>query len=139
LILDKNSQFSIDQAFTTVATHVSDTIVDTVKLGDAVNELYFECRVGSTGVTANSGSTLTVRLLASDNPDGVTTPDTLFESSALDAASGIAAGTLIALIRLPKNIAKRYMSVTYTVGTATLKTGKFNAYMVKDPQTNLSA
>jgi len=135
LILDKNLIMSDAQAETTVGTHVSNNVIDTLKLGDAVNELYFEARV-ETKCTSGGAATVQVKFITDPNEALNAGPTVLWESGAIAVAS-LVDKYEFGTVRLPKpDKLKRYLAAQIIIGTAALTAGKFDIYLTKNPQTN---
>ena len=134
MILDKNLIMSDAQAETTVATHLSNNIIDTVALGDAVNELYFKAVV-ETACTSGGSATVQVKFVtASDSAFG--SPVTLWDSGAI-ALSSLVDRYEFGSVRLPKpDKMKRYLAAQIIIGTAALTAGKFDIYLTDNLQTN---
>ena len=135
MILDKKLIMSKAQAETTVGTHVSNNVIDTLKLGDAVNELYFEAR-GGTKCTSGGAATVQVKFITDPNEALNAGPTVLWESGAIAVAS-LVDGYLFGSLRLPKpDKLERYLAAQIVIGTATLTAGTFNIYLTDNPQTN---
>ncbi len=122
------------QAETTVGTHVSNNVIDTLKLGDAVNELYFEARVGTKCTSAGSA---TVKIqFVTDSSESFGSPAVLWDSGAIAVAS-LVDKYEFGTVRLPKpDKLERYLAAQIIIGTAALTAGKFDIYLTKNPQTN---
>lgn len=90
--------------------------------------LYFVISVNTT-VTSAGAATVQVKLLTDDS-SGFGSAVTLFDSGAIAKATLVAGYTVFAQ-RLPIGC-KRYLKVTYTVGTADLTAGKFDAYLTRN-------
>lgn len=125
MILDKELVFSDAQAETTVATHESDNIIDLTKAGDAIDSLWLVVGVQTT-VTSDGNATVTFAL-QTDSAANFATADTLLTTAAL-AKTALTAGTQVIKARIPMGC-KRYLRVTYAIGTAVLTAGKFDAYL----------
>lgn len=126
MILDKELVFSDAQDETTVADHTSDNIVDLTTAGDAIDSLWLEVGV-HTAATSDGNATLTVALQTSVD-DAFTSPITLLTTAAIGKAD-LTKGAKLIQTRIPMGC-KRYLRVLYTIGTAVLTGGKFNAYLV---------
>ena len=126
MILDKELVFSDAQDETTVADHTSDNIVDLTVAGDALDSLWLEVGV-HTAATSDGSATLTVALQTSVD-EAFTSPITLLTTAAIGKAD-LTKGAKLIQTRIPMGC-KRYLRVLYTIGTAVLTGGKFNAYLV---------
>lgn len=137
MILDKSLILSDAQAETTVATHTSDNVIDTVALGDAINELYFVARV-ETKCTSDGSATVQVKLITDPNETLDDGPTVLWASDAVPVAS-LTDKYLFGAVRLPKpDKLKRYIAAQIIIGTAALTAGKFDIYLTDTLQTNIS-
>jgi len=142
LILDKNLILSDAQAPRTKAAYLSDNIIDTVEIGDAVNELYFVACV-ETACNGGSGATVEVKLVTTDSITenaGVVTlnnPVTLWSSGAIGFAT-LTDKYCLGIVRLPKpERVRRYIAAQIIIGTADLTAGAFDIYLTDNPQTNI--
>lgn len=126
MILDKELVFSDAQAETTVAVHESDNIIDLTAAGDAIDSLWLVVAVQTT-VTSDGNATVAFAL-QTDSAANFATADTLLSTAAL-AKTALTAGTQVIRTRIPMGC-KRYLRVTYNIGTAVLTAGKFDAYLV---------
>lgn len=137
MILDKSLILSDAQAETTVATHASDNVIDTVELGDAVNELYFVASV-ETACTSAGSATVQVKLITDPNEALDDGPTVLWASDAVPVAS-LVDKYVFGAIRLPQpDKLKRYIAAQIIIGTAALTAGKFDIYLTDTLQTNIN-
>ncbi len=135
MILDKNLILSDAQAVTTATTHLSENVIDTVKVGDAVNELYFVAYV-ETACTSAGAATVEVQLVT-DSDSAISSPTVLWSSGAIPKAS-LVDKYCFGIVRLPKpEKVERYIAARIIVGTAALTAGKFDIYLTDNPQTNI--
>ena len=135
MILDKNLILSDAQAVTTATTHLSQNVIDTVEIGDAVNELYFVAYV-ETACTSAGAATVEVQLVTDSN-SAISSPTVLWSSGAIPKARLIDK-YCFGIVRLPKpEKVKRYIAARIIVGTAALTAGKFDIYLTDNPQTNI--
>jgi len=135
LILDKNLILSDAQAVTSVGTHLSENVIDTVEIGDAVNELYFVAYV-ETACTSAGAATVEVQLVTDSN-SAISSPTVLWSSGAIPKARLIDK-YCFGIVRLPKpEKVERYIAARIIVGTAALTAGKFDIYLTDNPQTNI--
>lgn len=135
MILDSNLILSDAQAETTTGTYLSDNVIDTVKVGDAVNELYFVATV-ETACTSGGSATVTVNLITSDN-ENLGSPTILWSSGAI-AVANLVDKYCFGMVRLPKpEKVKRYIGAQIIIGTAALTAGAFDIYLTDNPQTNV--
>ncbi len=136
MILDSNLIMSNKQAPTTIATHDASVIIDTVELGDAIDELYFVAQVND-AVTSAGTPTVNIKLLTDDN-SAFGTADTLWELGAT-AKANLTKGKELAIMRLPKlGKVKRYLTAQIIIADAVLTAGSFSLFLAKDPQTNIN-
>jgi len=135
LILDKNLILSDAQAKTSTGTYLSDNIIDTVKVGDAVNELYFVAYV-ETACTSGGSATVEIKLVT-DSDVNIGSPTVLWSSGAIPKAS-LVDKYCFGIVRLPKaNKLERYIAAQIVIGTAALTAGAFDIYLTDNPQTNI--
>jgi hypothetical protein len=135
LILDKNLILSDAQAVTSVGTHLSENVIDTVEVGDAVNELYFVACV-ETACTSADAATVEVQLVT-DSDSAISSPTVLWSSGAIPKAS-LVDKYCFGIVRLPKpERVERYIAAQIIVGTAALTAGAFDIYLTDNPQTNI--
>ena len=80
-----------------------------------------------TTVTSDGNATVTFAL-QTDSAVNFATAETLLATAAIAKAS-LTAGTQVIRARIPMGC-KRYLRVLYTIGTAVLTAGKFDAYLV---------
>lgn len=134
MIIDSYNEFSDAQAETTVAAHDSTNTVDLNSDGDAeVIRLRFHARVETTCTSGGSATVLVKLQTSSDNSSWVD----VWASAAIPVASLVAGYkfTPPGGVLLYGGI-KRYLKVTYTIGTAVLTAGKFDAFLSHDADTN---
>jgi hypothetical protein len=91
----------------------------------------------TTAVAGNATSTLTINLIVDDDPT-MASPLVIGTTGALDAAAGIAAGTVLKISgRLPAGLGgtnTRYLALNYVIATATMTAGNITAGIVLDRQ-----
>lgn len=135
MILDKNLILSDAQAETTATTHLSENIIDTVKVGDAVNELYFVAYV-ETACTSAGAATVEIKLVT-DSDVNMGSPTVLWSSGAIAKAS-LVDKYCFGIVRLPKaDKLERYIAAQIVIGVAALTAGAFDIYLTDNPQTNI--
>ena len=143
MILDRYNEFSSAEAHTTVAAHDSDSIVDLgaatlLKFGAQARPIRFHALV-SVAVTTGTTSTIQVKLLT-DSTSAFGSAVTLYDSGAVSTASAaLAVGyrfTGDSGFFLPPSLVERFLKVTYTIGTAVLTAGAFDAFLSNDGDSN---
>jgi len=132
MIIDKQLEFSDAQALT--ATAESTNKLDTTVLGDAINELRLVIQVSTTLDSAGDAATLDVTL-QTDTVENFASPTTIATIAQIAEAT-LVAGYRICNIRLPAEVAERYLRVYYTVGTENFTSGNVDAFLTMDAQTN---
>jgi hypothetical protein len=134
MIIDRFNEFSDAQAPDTVATHASTNVVD-LKAAGAIESKphYLHVKVNTT-VTSDGNATVTF-LLQTDSAEDFGSATTLWTSAAIGKATLVAG---YEVVRLPINglPLKRYVRVAYTIGTAALTAGKFDAFLSADADSN---
>ena len=135
MILDKNLILSDAQAVTTATTHLSENVIDTVEIGDAVNELYFVAYV-ETACTSAGAATVEIKLVT-DSDVNMGSPTVLWSSGAIAKAS-LVDKYCFGIVRLPKaDKLERYIAAQIVIGVAALTAGAFDIYLTDNPQTNI--
>jgi hypothetical protein len=125
MIIDKQLELSLAQAPTTGSTD-STNVIDQGAAGNAADALWLVIRVATT-VTSAGAATVNFKLQTSADNSSYSS---LFETGAIGKAT-LTAGYIAAKVRVPVG-ALRYLKVVYTVGTADLTAGAFDAVLVKD-------
>lgn len=135
MIFDKQLMMSEAQNPTTVAAHASTNVIDLDKAGlDAGNsDIEVFVRV-ETAVTSAGDATVQFKLETSDAEAFGSGVVTLMDSGAL-AKTALVANYQPFKIKLPYGC-KRYLRMTYTIGTAVLTAGAFDAGLILNRQTN---
>ena len=139
MILDRYNEFSSAEAHTTAAEHASDSTVDLgasdiLKFDAEARRIRFHCVV----TTTVSGTSSTVQVkLETDSTDAFSSAATLYDSGAIAEATLVAGYKVTGEggLLLPSNC-ERYLRVTYTIGTAVLTAGAFDAFLSNDADTN---
>ena len=132
-ILDSTVEFSDAQAVT--ASAISN-VIDTIQTGISGNlvsdiggtsGLYLTIGVPVTAVSAGA-STVTFSLESDSTADLATSPSVHWITAAIPKAS-LVAGYRLITTALPQGAYKRYIGIRYTVGTANLSAGNFDAFL----------
>jgi len=132
VILDKNLEFSDAQAETTQAAHDSTTVLD---LGVAAPNIgagtpvWLVIRVNE-AVTSDGSATVTFDVQDSANNSAFASIGLL---TGAIAKATLVAGYVVMKVPLPASI-RRYVKIVYTIGTAALTAGKFDAFLTLDPE-----
>ena len=131
MILDSNLILSDAQDASTAG--FSQNIIDTVEVGDAVNELYFVAYVETE--CAGTGS-LEVKLITNDENDAtIGNWETLWTSGAVPV-SNLKDKYCLGMVRLPKpERVKRYIAAQ--IVPTDITSGKLDIYLIDNPQTNI--
>ncbi len=117
--------FSAEQVETLVDTHESTNVVDlTSALADVGSgtPVFLNIEIH----TACVGTSSTVAFALEDSADD-STFNAVYSTPAIAEAT-LVAGFRVLRMPLPKGL-RRYIRVSYTIGTAVLSAGKFNAYL----------
>jgi hypothetical protein len=136
MIIDSYNEFSDAQAETTVAAHASTNVIDLGAAGDAeVRRLRLHI-LTQTAVTSDGAATVQFKLETDDNAS-FSSATTLWDSGAIGKATLVQGyrPTGQAGLPLPSGC-ERYLRVTYTIATAALTAGKFDAYLADGADTN---
>ena len=131
MILDSNLILSDAQDASTAG--FSENIIDTVEVGDAVNELYFVAYVET---QCTGSGTLEIKLITNDaNSSTIANWDTVWTSGAIPVAN-LKDKYCIGMIRLPKGgKLKRYIAAQ--IAPTSITSGKLDIYLTDNPQTNI--
>lgn len=134
MIKDYELEFSDGQVLT--ASAVSTNIIDQGAAGDAIagGEMFLVIRCGTLLDSAGEAATLTVKL-QDDSDVAFGTVRDVYVSAAI-AEAAIAANTELLKIRLPLGL-KRYLRVSYVVGTENFTTGTIDAFLVSGVDTRM--
>ena len=137
MILDKNLILSDAQEAKTAG--FSQNIIDTVEVGDAVNELYFVAYVETECVGSGAGGAGSVEVkLVTENEltnNNFNNPDILWTSGAVPVAN-LKDKYCFGMVRLPKpEKVKRYIGAQ--IVPTTIASGKLDIYLTDNPQTNI--
>lgn len=136
MILDSTNMFSNGQAVT--ATANSTNVIDLSQARDIGPGHDVEFFILVTEAAAAAGAaTVQAALVAADNAALDSNPIVLMETDAIGKAA-LTVGTQLLRTAVPASrvAGKRYLGVTYTVGTGPLTAGKFTSGLVFDQQAN---
>ncbi len=137
MILDKN--LILSDAQDANAPAFSENIIDTVKVGDAVNELYFVAYVETefVGSGTDGAGSVEVKLVTEDEltNNNFSDPDILWTSGDVPVAN-LKDKYCFGMVRLPKpEKVKRYIGAQ--IVPTTIASGKLDIYLTDNPQTNI--
>ncbi len=130
MILDDYLKMSEAQAVTSSAASTS--YIDTLAAGDSYEGAWLYILVDTTTDSAGDAAVITFSLQTDDN-SSFSSATTLVSSGEIVQATAVAG--YVYKVRIPAG-AERYLRVYYSIATADLSAGKFDAYIVKDVQTN---
>lgn len=141
MILDERLEFAdavsvVGSAGTALIGDVIDTQESTGDMSTSEN-LYLVVRVSAAIVTAAAAGTFQITLASSNlvaiPTNGTATVSFAGRTFATGAgAAGIAAGTLLAVIKIPMINHLRYMGVLATIGTTAVSAGSIDAFLTTD-------
>jgi hypothetical protein len=127
-ITDIDLVMSDAQAETTVATHDSTNYVDLQAAASTLDKDNF--LIVSVNTTATSGGSATVQVTVETDNDLLFGSPKIIHQTAAVAVADLVQGYEFIKWRLPAvPELERYLQVTYTIGTAVLTAGKFDAYL----------
>lgn len=121
------------QAETTVATHVSDNVIDLTHIPrNIIENCYFVFQCEVVPISAGNG-TLQIDLVTSAAV-GLTTPQTLWSTGIITNATIVAwvANTTIYAFKVPANMLLRYLGCNYGIATAVFTAGSWRAFFTPD-------
>jgi hypothetical protein len=98
--------------------------LDLQEAGD-LEDLYLAVRV-DTAVTSNGEGTVAIALVTAED-EAFTAPKTIFTTAAI-AKADLTAGSFPVVVKVPRGVL-RFLKVVYTIGTAALTAGKFDAFL----------
>ena len=122
------------QAETTVATHVSDQVIDLTHIPrNIIDSLYFVFQIEDAIVSGGAGGTLQIDLVTSAAV-GLSTPQTLWSTGIVANATIVAwaANSTIYVIKVPPVMLLRYLGCNYTIATAVFTAGSWRAFFTPD-------
>jgi hypothetical protein len=123
---DANLIFSDAQAETTAAAHDSTNIIDLGSIGEVAKGRNLKLVIAvNTAVTSDGSATVTFSLQSCATVGGSYT--THYSTPAI-AKTALTQGALVLAMPLPEGL-KRFVKVVYTIGTAALTAGKFDAFL----------
>lgn len=126
---DRELTFSDGQAITATANSTDVISLDGYSLGRSDTNLRIYVQVDE-AFTAGGAATLTVAVVQADNQALTTNAETLYTSGAKALATLVKDGKKFFIeIGLPKTT-KKYLGLTYTVGTGPMTAGKLTAGLV---------
>lgn len=150
MIIDSRNEFCAATALNTGAagTYLLGNQIDMSLAGaattpgpnGAVDDLHLVIMV-STGIAAGSAGTVQFTL-ASDDTASIATNGSAtvhytspaFVTGAGTGTGALKAGTVLAVIELPKSLAyERYLGILQTTGTTAISAGAINAFLTPDP------
>lgn len=125
--LDNNLIFSAAQTPTSLGTTAATTDLNLVTGGDSIQWPPVVNVVTNTALSSGGAATVQVDVLT-DSTSAFASPVTLMSQPAQAITAVAAAGSKILQAKLPTGC-KQYLRVVYTIGTAALTSGKFDAYL----------
>lgn len=132
MLKDALATFATAQAPTATGDTASTDVLDQlVKSGAVGREPWAIARIDT---TATSGGAATLAAVLQDSADNSAWAD-LVVGPAIAVAS-LTAGKEILKVRVPIGT-RRYLRFAWRIGTAVLTAGKFDAFLVDNPQVNL--
>ena len=150
MYLDSQIEFSDAQAVT--ATAISSNVYDlfSVKAGGAAagditsntrldigtDDLFLVVSVPTAITDTSSDATLAVTLESADDAALTTNAIVHFSTGTLAFATYSPAGTMIAAVRIPRGLYRRYLGVRYTVASGPFTAGAIDAFLTPDLQLN---
>lgn len=147
MFVDTQAEFSDAQAVT--ATAISSNVMDlqagvgagtNIAYGNTVmdvgqgEDVYLVVQTAVAITDAGSDATLTVTLESATDAGLTTAAVVHFSTGAMAFASYAAAGSIIAMIKLPVADYKRYLGLRYTVAAGPFLTGNIDAFLTHDVQ-----
>jgi hypothetical protein len=129
MYMDKQLIFSLNQAETTVAAHISDNVVDLTHIPRVIiDNAYFVYRI-KTAITG-TGETFQIDLVTSAAA-GLTTPQILWSTGILTETiiEAWTANSIVYAFKVPSNMLLQYLGVIYTIGTAVFTAGAWDAFL----------
>lgn len=131
MILDALTKLSAAQAVT--ASAASESFIDTVAAGDAIDSLQAILKVDTTTDSAGDAAVLDLTIQTDDN-SSFSSAKTLAVFPQI-AQANLAEGDIHKIV-MPKEGAERYIRGYYTVSGANFSAGAFTLALVKDTDIN---
>jgi len=134
MIIDKQLQFSLLQDETTVATHISDHVLNLIHYPtNVIDNMFLVFRIGTKIVSVGGTSTFDIRLVTSAAV-GLGTPTVLWSSGATTNAThcGWAANSIPYVIKVPPTMLLQYLGMLYIIGTDVFSAGTWDAFLTPD-------
>lgn len=142
MILDERTEFADATALNTggAGTYNIGDVIDTRSASIDPNvtkdhegtDLYLVIQVATTA-TSGGSATGQFRLVSDDATTPSTTTATVHYTSAAIPVATLAAGYLVACVRLPSGSYERYLGIQQITGTAAFTAGAVNAFLTNDP------
>lgn len=142
MILDERNEFA--DAASVAAAAGTALIGDVIDLGathrdiGVGGDLYLVITV-DTGIVAAGAGTIKFQLASDSTADLATSPTVHFDTGTIvtqasTPATGLAAGNVVAAIKLPMEgkVYERYLGILCTIATQTVSAGKINAFLTPD-------
>lgn len=134
MLTDALNTFALAEATGNTGTRAIGDVMDLSEVpGDigAGRPMYFYAQV-DTEIEAGAGGTIVFQLVTADNDALTTNAEILFATAALDAATGVAAGTVLFNVALPSRTYRRYLGVREVVAVENTTAGKIDALLTED-------
>ncbi|MBI3564794.1 MAG: hypothetical protein HY079_06330 [Elusimicrobia bacterium] len=134
MYMDSQNKFSDGQAIT--ASAVSLKTIDQGAKGDAYENLWLVVRSKVSLDSANHTATLQVKVQTADAVDGNNVlTGTVYDLgiSPVRVVAALVAGSVIWKAEMPRG-SRRYIALSYVVGTENFNAGSVDAFLTKDPE-----
>ncbi len=141
MILDTQTKLSDAQALTVTA--ISNNVLDLrnsaspALVDEGLESGVWLILLVTTTFTAAGAATLTASLV-SDSVVGLAASPTVHFTTAAIPVAQMVAGATLARVQLPSGDYERYLGMSYTVGTGPFTAGVLSAFLVLDPQRNVT-
>ena len=142
MYVDTQTEFSDAQAVTSTA--ISSNVMDLftvdsaggtaaantrIDIGAGTGDLYLVVQTQTAVTDTGSDATLTLTLESADDAGLTTNAIVHYSTGTLAFATYASAGTIVAAVRLPAGLYRRYLGLRYTVASGPFLTGKFDAFL----------
>lgn len=149
MYVDTQTEFSDAQAVT--ATAISSNVYDlfsmaaggastnvspNTRIDYGTDDLFLVVQTAVAITDTGSDATLAVTLESADDAGLTTNAQVHFSTGTLAFAAYSPAGTVLAMVRIPRALYRRYLGVRYTVASGPFTAGAIDAFLTPSPQLN---
>ena len=130
MIVDKDLEFSVDQAITSLGQTIGTNVIDLTKSGPAVGDLFVLAQVTEAFDSTAGDTTLKVMVDASEVSD-FSTSEKLFDGP-VHEEDDLVVGKVVCNIDLPSSATGRYIRVRYYTTNSAPSAGKVSCRISRE-------